>query len=447
MFNLGKKYKLGKKESVSQHDGSVLSVHRVIALRDIPRYGVKAGDIGGWIESKDNLEQEGDCWVGGNAFVSGRSRVRHNALVTDDANVSSTSNNLYQWVGGNAVVKNFAVVTGTSFIIDDNAVIQDNAFLRDTNVSHTAIVRDRSQVFSSKVQDEAVVRDQATVQDSRITHKAVVSENSRIVETTVMDNAVVSGQARSTKSIISGTSLLSGNARIEDSKVRDNAQISGRVRLNEGTICEGDTKLSGDLIIPPRHYIFNKVLEGKDTSFFGNLPSADDAIKGILPSVESTYPQTVEKMPTSFDLPSIVAGIEKEYKTYSNDIVKLIKYPVMVDPSVPQTQEFLFTLRQAKRFSGDEDAQRELAEKLERTFMVAEAHALKVASSVYSDEERKKTEDAKSFINKACDDNSTIAEKKIGFRATMKALEGIVALPEDAIDAYREKIGLLEIEA
>lgn len=29
-----------------------VTLHRITALRDIPRHGVKAGDLGGWIESE-----------------------------------------------------------------------------------------------------------------------------------------------------------------------------------------------------------------------------------------------------------------------------------------------------------------------------------------------------------------------------------------------------------
>lgn len=54
------------------------TLHRIRALFDV-RDGVRAGDLGGWIESEDNLDQSGTSWVGGNAIVS------------DDA-----------WVGGNA---------------------------------------------------------------------------------------------------------------------------------------------------------------------------------------------------------------------------------------------------------------------------------------------------------------------------------------------------------
>lgn len=47
-----------------------ITLHRIRALVDIVRYGVKAGDLGGWIESEANLDQEHDAWVSDKARVS-----------------------------------------------------------------------------------------------------------------------------------------------------------------------------------------------------------------------------------------------------------------------------------------------------------------------------------------------------------------------------------------
>ena len=43
--------------------------------------GVEAGDLGGWIESEDNLAQDGNAWVYGDARVYGDAEVRGNAEV------------------------------------------------------------------------------------------------------------------------------------------------------------------------------------------------------------------------------------------------------------------------------------------------------------------------------------------------------------------------------
>ena len=43
------------------------TLHRIKAVRDFDC--VKAGDLGGFIESEKNLDHDGDAWVTGNAWV------------------------------------------------------------------------------------------------------------------------------------------------------------------------------------------------------------------------------------------------------------------------------------------------------------------------------------------------------------------------------------------
>jgi hypothetical protein len=48
-----KKYELIKSD--------IPGLYRIKAVRDFS--DVKKGDIGGYVESEDNLSHEGDCWV------------------------------------------------------------------------------------------------------------------------------------------------------------------------------------------------------------------------------------------------------------------------------------------------------------------------------------------------------------------------------------------------
>ena len=64
-------------------NGSVL--YRIRALRDLPRHGVKAGDLGGYVEGTHNLS--GDAWVADHAWVSGNAQVAGRALVAGNARV------------------------------------------------------------------------------------------------------------------------------------------------------------------------------------------------------------------------------------------------------------------------------------------------------------------------------------------------------------------------
>ena len=75
-----------------------ITLYQIQALKDFG--DVKKGDLGGWIEKEDNLSQEGQCWISGDARVFG------NAVVSGDA-----------WVFGNAVV------SGNARVFDDIEVL------------------------------------------------------------------------------------------------------------------------------------------------------------------------------------------------------------------------------------------------------------------------------------------------------------------------------------
>ena len=55
------------------------TVRQIRATRDIPRAGVRKGDLGGWIESAELTN--GDARVSGNAWVYGDAQVYGNARV------------------------------------------------------------------------------------------------------------------------------------------------------------------------------------------------------------------------------------------------------------------------------------------------------------------------------------------------------------------------------
>jgi hypothetical protein len=75
-----KKYKLLKNDTISLY-GTPL--YRIQALRSFG--SVKKGELGGYIESKENLSHSGECWVFGNAKVCENARVSENAEVYGNA--------------------------------------------------------------------------------------------------------------------------------------------------------------------------------------------------------------------------------------------------------------------------------------------------------------------------------------------------------------------------
>lgn len=108
-----KKYEFtGEEKVVDNH-----TLHRIRALRNFGM--VKAGDLGGWIESEDNLSHDGYAWVygealvDGNAFVEGNARVGGNARVSGNAHVTGEALvSDAAWVYGGSQVEGYAYVGG-----------------------------------------------------------------------------------------------------------------------------------------------------------------------------------------------------------------------------------------------------------------------------------------------------------------------------------------------
>lgn len=61
------------------------TLYRIKALRDFGN--VKAGDIGGWVESYNNLSQEGNCWIYDDAKVYDKATVSDNAGIHSYAEI------------------------------------------------------------------------------------------------------------------------------------------------------------------------------------------------------------------------------------------------------------------------------------------------------------------------------------------------------------------------
>ena len=74
-------------DETKEHFGRTL--HRIVCVTAFAN--VAAGELGGWIESENNLDQYGNAWVSGNARVSDDAQVSGNAQVYGDAWVKKTA--------------------------------------------------------------------------------------------------------------------------------------------------------------------------------------------------------------------------------------------------------------------------------------------------------------------------------------------------------------------
>ena len=139
------------------------TLHRIRALRDFR--DVKKGDLGGFIESEENLSHEGLSWVFDQAQVSDNATVSGDALIYDgaqiygDAQVSGTAQ-----IGGHAQVYGKAQIYGDAYI-GDNALVYGNARIGDC----------------ARIWDNSVIGGYARIYDNAwIDGKARINSSARI---------------------------------------------------------------------------------------------------------------------------------------------------------------------------------------------------------------------------------------------------------------------------
>lgn len=152
-----KKYELTS-ETI-EHDG--VTLHRIKALIDIPKHGIIAGSLGGFVENESNLSHKESAWIGGNAkvweyanvygnaYVSGNAQVWGNAEIFENAYVHNNAKVFdTAWVYGEAIVRDEATVCGDCSIAEC-AAIEDDAHIYGTaavnhnaNIAKDAVISD-----------------------------------------------------------------------------------------------------------------------------------------------------------------------------------------------------------------------------------------------------------------------------------------------------------------
>ena len=113
-----KKYELTNE--IKNLPGGVV-LYRIRALRNM--YFVDAGELGGFVQSEQNLDHDGEAWVTGDAMVYGNATVKDTARVSGNATVSENATVAGNaWVCGNAKIHGNAEVFGDASVFGDSDV-------------------------------------------------------------------------------------------------------------------------------------------------------------------------------------------------------------------------------------------------------------------------------------------------------------------------------------
>lgn len=168
-------------EETIKIDGHVL--HRIKALKDFGM--VRAGQLGGFIESEKNLSQEGTCWVFDEAKVFGEAEILQSAEIYREARVYGEALVCgHAWVFqcvnifGRAQVFGSAKIYGGAQIYDLAKVTGEAEVFGVSQIFENARVIEKSQVCgNAQVCGDALVCGRA-----RILENAIISKTSDYIE-------------------------------------------------------------------------------------------------------------------------------------------------------------------------------------------------------------------------------------------------------------------------
>lgn len=163
------------------HKGNKL--HRIRALKSFGR--IKEGDLGGFVQSENNLSDKGDAWI------------YHDAKVYDDAIVS-----------GNASVLNNAEIFESSYIYGDAIIGKNAKTYGSAAITGSAFVGGNAEVYGcADIYDSTKI-----LNNARICGRVCIEGDCRI-----KDNAKVCGDAHISGCTIYGDALIDGKVYIDSS--------------------------------------------------------------------------------------------------------------------------------------------------------------------------------------------------------------------------------------
>ena len=137
-----------------------ITLYRIQALKDFSY--VKKGDIGGYVESYDNLSQDGNSWVYGNAKVYEDAYVYGSAQIFEDAYVYGNAK-----ISGNAKVFSNACVYENARVYG-NVYVHGNTYIHgNAEVHGNACVYENARVYgNARVYEDAKINGSAEVFES-----------------------------------------------------------------------------------------------------------------------------------------------------------------------------------------------------------------------------------------------------------------------------------------
>ena len=149
---MGCKYELTDESTTI--NGHVLYRIKAIYGLETKHGTVKSGDLGGYVESEDNLSQEDKCWIYDDAKVYGNAQIFEDAIIRDNAQIYGNAKVYCEAeirddakVFGNAEVYDNALIENDAKVYDDAEICGDAWIYGNSKVYGKAQVKGNSEVY------------------------------------------------------------------------------------------------------------------------------------------------------------------------------------------------------------------------------------------------------------------------------------------------------------
>ena len=267
-----------------QHNGKTL--YRIQALEDIynletRKIDIKKGTLGGYIESRKNLEEDRDsgAWVHDEGKVSGKARIIEGARIRDNAEVSG---NAYVMghrteIGGNAKISGKAQIIDAS--ITGDSLVTGGVFgaLGSQRGLYQPRVMENAVIESGTILGQVILTDKCFIKGKQLRIEGSSNQKGNSHSITISGNAIIktNGTISGEKIKIKDDVQISGNANISGKDI----QISNKVKIyNEATLVGDRMKISdnakifGNVVIDVTKATTNKsfVIIKDDARMYGS---------------------------------------------------------------------------------------------------------------------------------------------------------------------------------
>ena len=217
MINEDSQSIFGKKYEVIEDDNIVfddIKYFRIRALKDFS--DVRKGDFGGYIESEDNLSQEGICWiyddskVSGTAHINGSIKVKDETLITGNVSLNVNEGIIeYSLINGdNNSYTSVNITANRMSIIESTINTRATSMLCD-NGDINIIITDFLDLNNVDILEQAFINaSNIHANHGLITRSSIISDRISLDNCSVYFNSAIKSNILSLKEIDIGNSII-----------------------------------------------------------------------------------------------------------------------------------------------------------------------------------------------------------------------------------------------